>query len=727
MQLEDILSGFLARTPDAVIVAYRGKDDATRICYVNEGVCDLFGYTEAQLIGQTPEKLHHPADWQNFLASIEPYFERNVSKFRADAGCARSDGTTFWASLSLCFYPHDESGGRFSFAVYRDISDLKRREDEANQALKERDLLLQEKETTFAKLEETQSRLVSAIDAHAGPFVIYDKNMRLVTSNRAYRASMSHDPDLIKPGMHVADVLDLAIDKGAIAVPKGDRKTYIQNIIDRAFAGVGVEDLELEGDQFQRVLRSVASNGDFVSLRLDVTELVHQRRAAEAARAQFVSAINAYPDPFSIYDKDQRLVICNDAYRSSMANDPDDIQTGMRIVDVLSVTVRDGKMMMPKNGLGQFVAEKTRMIEDGVTSYDIEFSDDIHHRAFTSKTPTGDIVAFRLDISELTQQRRALEMTQNRFMSAIGAFPDPVSIYDSDLNLVVWNPAFAASVTDDPDDIHAGMHVTDVLRMTAYSGRILPAIGREEEWVSDYTAVDLRSVAVEEFEYSDGTFHQIVRSLTDQNELLVMQFDVTASVRQRRALEENARQLEKVNAEVTHKAMHDELTGLGNRRYLGERFEKLKERRQLDGGELIALHIDLDWFKQINDTHGHGAGDHVLKTVAKRLKKRVRADDTVARIGGDEFVILLWEPGPTDRPVQLAQRIVDDMAVPTDFEGVSCRFGASVGLACSSLADVEGLLTYSDIALYKAKRAGRNQVGVFDKIDARKLRNPNAD
>lgn len=156
-------------------------------------------------------------------------------------------------------------------------------------------------------------------------------------------------------------------------------------------------------------------------------------------------------------------------------------------------------------------------------------------------------------------------------------------------------------------------------------------------------------------------------------------------------------------------ALTDTLTGLRNRRALFAALE-----RACSGGRAFGvMHLDLDHFKAVNDSLGHAAGDHVLREVAQILLAETRSADTVARIGGDEFVILLPEiDGPAVMRT-IGQRIVDRVATPFDFEGMPCRIGASLGLSFSGLfedPDPDALLEDADQALYGAKRLGRGQI-----------------
>lgn len=156
-------------------------------------------------------------------------------------------------------------------------------------------------------------------------------------------------------------------------------------------------------------------------------------------------------------------------------------------------------------------------------------------------------------------------------------------------------------------------------------------------------------------------------------------------------------------------ALHDPLTGLGNRALFDKHLETLIndfERGQAGG----LLYIDLDYFKQANDKYGHTIGDKVLRTVAERLNKIVRPSDTVARLGGDEFGVLLSGEDVHDHAPKIAARIVHSLSRPIVHDGVEVRIGASIGISALSpeVHTAAQLINQADAALYRAKRAGRN-------------------
>jgi diguanylate cyclase (GGDEF)-like protein len=156
------------------------------------------------------------------------------------------------------------------------------------------------------------------------------------------------------------------------------------------------------------------------------------------------------------------------------------------------------------------------------------------------------------------------------------------------------------------------------------------------------------------------------------------------------------------------RAMTDTLTGLGNRRALDTAIADVIAR----GGRFALLSLDLDFFKAVNDTLGHAAGDHVLRSVAETLRGATRGHDLVARVGGDEFVIILTRPPECAGIMRIADRIIAGLEVPIPWEGRMCRISGSVGIATSSgYTRIEGdvMQADADAALYASKRAGRGR------------------
>jgi diguanylate cyclase (GGDEF)-like protein len=206
-----------------------------------------------------------------------------------------------------------------------------------------------------------------------------------------------------------------------------------------------------------------------------------------------------------------------------------------------------------------------------------------------------------------------------------------------------------------------------------------------------------------------------------REKIVGVNWDVTADVENSERLEAAKGQAEAHSAELEaarhrmeYNALHDPLTALPNRRYLDE---ILADRRSSTATRDLAsiFHIDLDRFKEINDTLGHAAGDEILRHAAQILRDNTGDDDFVGRIGGDEFVIISRNGGVEGQHLALAQRIIDAMSVPVKYKEQDCRIGVSIGIAHQARTEeaLAHVLVNADIALYEAKRRGRNRYEVF--------------
>lgn len=162
---------------------------------------------------------------------------------------------------------------------------------------------------------------------------------------------------------------------------------------------------------------------------------------------------------------------------------------------------------------------------------------------------------------------------------------------------------------------------------------------------------------------------------------------------------------------IRYMANHDSLTNLPNRNFCNRRLPQAISLAKRQGRNICLLFIDLDRFKPINDKYGHAVGDKVLLQVAERLKKMLRASDSVCRLGGDEFVILLESTPTMEGAEYVAQRTIDILNEPIEVDGHQCSIGASIGISIypDDCHEADTMLQHADIAMYEAKKRGRNQ------------------
>jgi diguanylate cyclase (GGDEF)-like protein len=212
---------------------------------------------------------------------------------------------------------------------------------------------------------------------------------------------------------------------------------------------------------------------------------------------------------------------------------------------------------------------------------------------------------------------------------------------------------------------------------------------------------------------NEGAFDFLTKPLDFQD----LEQTIAKTLAHVQQLKAKQQQIQTLQEELRRAAFHDALTDLPNRTWLQQHLEHLfKQRRQLDQGLIALLFIDLDGFKEINDTFGHEMGDLLLKRVAERLKSCLRKGDLAARLGGDEFIIVLENISEIGIATMVAHRVQDYLAQAVDLNGSKVTIGASIGIALSDNEHryPDELMRKADIAMYAAKARGKGCFVIFD-------------
>jgi diguanylate cyclase (GGDEF)-like protein len=213
--------------------------------------------------------------------------------------------------------------------------------------------------------------------------------------------------------------------------------------------------------------------------------------------------------------------------------------------------------------------------------------------------------------------------------------------------------------------------------------------------------------------------------LSEANQLLKCQIVARTNdlVQSNYELRSEIEEREKSHAMVEHLAHHDTLTSLGNRLLFHKQLNDALVHRQLHSSDLAVLFIDLDGFKTINDTLGHGTGDSLLKLVAGRLKDDLRENVKIGRLGGDEFALIQSGVEQPKEAVALAARLIEILKTPFFIDGQRLTIGASIGIAVADAeyCDSVELLRAADLAMYHAKAEGRGRFCIFEsKLDQKR-------
>ncbi len=324
------------------------------------------------------------------------------------------------------------------------------------------------------------------------------------------------------------------------------------------------------------------------------------------------------------------------------------------------------------------------------------------------------IIAYAKDITTRIEAELALKEQHKYLQSVLNGVNDPIMVIKEDYSVELMNNKIKENMKSS--------NIADLCSPKCYEvsyGRTLPCDGSSHpcplkkvmETKKHYSVVHKLLDKKGNTEYLELSATPLLDSKDNCIGIIESARDITEHV-------EVQNNLRKEKHKLSYKAYHDSLTGLPNRMLFNDRLKDGIEKSRFNNSRLALFFIDLDHFKEINDTLGHAIGDEVLKTVAKRFKTVLEPQDTLARLGGDEFTIVI-EDIPKSRDISLlAKKIVGTLSKPMQIEGeeiiISCSIGISYYPENSNNADE--MIKYADEAMYEAKSSGRNNFK-FHSID----------
>jgi diguanylate cyclase (GGDEF)-like protein len=306
-----------------------------------------------------------------------------------------------------------------------------------------------------------------------------------------------------------------------------------------------------------------------------------------------------------------------------------------------------------------------------------------------------DVTAEKRAEASLIANSQELERANMRFNAALNNMSQGLCMFDARQRIVVSNQRFREIYGFGPDQVKPGTTVRQLLEYRIANGSYF---GPDPD---EYLRTNLKRPSDMET-LRDGRVISLLRHLMPDGGWLTTYEDIS----ERRRSE----------AKVAFMAHHDLLTGLANRTLFMEKIEEAGARLRRHGEAFTVVMLDLDRFKNVNDSLGHPAGDALLKEMAQRLKSSLRETDVLARLGGDEFAILQsGGAAQRDDAITLSVRIIDLVAQPFDLDGHKVSVGASIGIALAPQDGVEPdeLLKKADLALYLTKSDGRNGFNFF--------------
>ncbi len=427
------------------------------------------------------------------------------------------------------------------------------------------------------------------------------------------------------------------------------------------------------------------------------------RQGENELRAQnerFVAAVETMSHGLAMFDAEERMIICNRYYLQIFDLDPDVIKPGVSFLDILRHSVDIGVASQSAEELYAYRQEFIGLRRPA--TYEEVLSDGrvitITHRP----TAEGGWVSVYEDVTEKRTVEQALIEQIRRFDAALGNMSQGLLMFDAEARLIVRNDRFLAIYGLGPEVVSIGQTYAETLARLSALG-FYPGLDAERE-----TRIIGAAMAA-------GRIYSVQRELSDGRTIAVSHRPVASGGWV--STFEDITERRQAETRILHMAHHDGLTDLSNRVVFRERLEQAAAAVRSDGYPFAVLSVDLDRFKAVNDTLGHPVGDALLRSVAERLRGCLRSStDAAARLGGDEFAIL--QPGisnPQDAGT-LAARLIETIGRPHELDGREITVGISIGIAVAPVDgdDPDQLLKNADLALYRAKREGRNTYRFFE-------------
>jgi diguanylate cyclase (GGDEF)-like protein/PAS domain S-box-containing protein len=443
-------------------------------------------------------------------------------------------------------------------------------------------------------------------------------------------------------------------------------------------------------DEFGALLR--AMDGMRSNIRAMMQEEVSQRRSAQGLLADAVQGSN---EGIVVGDAEGRIVMANARFADLLGLEPEKVAGG-NIADARGSVLADTLIAMRTNG---------------TSAVERQAADGRWLRISRSPTRDGGFVAVCSDISRLKKQEDQLKRSNLQLDAALSNMLQGLCLFDAKGGLLVHNRRFCDMFGIEYGTLHPGMRLRAISSVVAAGSAF-----------DDARALEL--LLEQEDLLRAGASGALCRTIRG---------DMVVSVRQQPTAEggwiatyEDVTQRFEAEARIITMARRDALTGLANRMVFSERLEDAAARLE-NGTGFAILCLDLDRFKEVNDTFGHPVGDALLRGVAERLQACLRETDLLARLGGDEFAIVQSGSRPRADAVALATRLIEMFEQPFHLEDQVVTVGVSVGisLAPEHGSDPDTLLKCADLALYRAKGGGRGGWSFFDEemdLELRKRR-----
>jgi diguanylate cyclase (GGDEF)-like protein/PAS domain S-box-containing protein len=659
---------------DAVILS----DEHGYILQWNRGAEYMFGYMAAEAVGQHVIRLLVPRSQKAEAVSRLATVNENTG-LTMEMPIRRKDGTLIDIELSV-------SGARFGdrleiIGIMRDIT---------------------ERKTAAQKLQFANILLETQMEASLDGILVVDSAGRITAVNQRYGGISGTGIDDL-PGQHFS----VTFDRFSALVK--DPAAFLRSVSFRTenIAQIAGEEFELADGRFiSRYMTPLrAANGVYLGRACFYTDITERKTAAE--KLQFANILlgtqmEASPDGILVVDANRHMISCNRRFAeiwrlpAEMLN-PGDDGNARRNHMLAQITAPDVYIAR----IQYLVAHPDEIGEDEVVTTDGRTLERYTRTLISSSGERLGRIWFFGDVTARKAAEQKLLLANTLLKTQMEAAPDGIYAVDASGRILSFNQR-VAEMWSIPLALLEDGRTSDVRDQTA------AMVKDPDSYLARITHLNEHpgETANDVLELNDGRIferHSVAIQTAGQENLGRVWFcrDVTA----RRAADALALRL----------ARYDALTGLANRTVFVEAVHQAIAHARRDRTGFAVLFLDLDHFKDVNDTLGHPSGDTLLKTVAARLQAATRETDTVGRFGGDEFAVILSGIQNAADAGVLAEKLIAAINIPLVIELNTVHVRASIGieLFSTSAEDSETLLAHADVALYRAKAEGRGTFRFF--------------
>jgi diguanylate cyclase (GGDEF)-like protein/PAS domain S-box-containing protein len=663
------LRHFADNIPDAVAYVDRER----RILFANRHFAEQRGLSVEQIIGRTSREVMggEVAAW--IAQRTQPVLDRGET-VTYERLVRRSDGEERWSHVKAV--PHRDAQGAIAgmYIVAHDIHDAK---------LAQEQLAAREEELRF--FAENIPEAICYIDLERG--CTFVNNVFLATRGLSRDFALGKFPEDVYSAStvnslqpHIARVLrgEESMYERLVTTPEGAERWMRVRLTPRADAGGHVR-------------------GYYV-VSHDIHDIKSAQAALEDKERQLRHVIDSIPTPMCYVDASARYRYVNDAFLGYIGKSAGEI-IGRSVRDVLG----DDRWALLQPHL-----ERVREGESLAVERLVRFADGRSRWLTVRLTPRivdGEYLGYYATTSDIHEQK-LVEEELRRAHTILSAHFDntPLAVieWDTELRIVRWSGQAEAIF---------GWQASEALGRSLQSWRLTyeeDAQGVERMVRELVSGPETHETLLHRNYRKDGSVIWVEwhnSALRDESGRLVSILSLAQDVSSRIQAEER----------LQYMATHDGLTGLPNSVLLNDRLVAAITRAGRSGCRVAVMFLDLDHFKDVNDTLGHRVGDLLLKELAGRIRGALRQSDVLARVSGDEFVVVLEEFSDDDAPERVARKLLDEVRRPFHVEGNEIQVSGSLGLALHPHdgTDAETLLKNADAAMYHAKELGRNGFRLF--------------